>query len=79
MYKSLAIHARSTFWTNKETYEEVSVIDSNDLAKEIELQCNQLETQGYSVLCITPITSGSLTNGNGYIQTESVIITARKG
>lgn len=79
MYKSLAIHARSTFWTNKETYEEVSVIDSNDLAKEIELQCNLLETEGYSVLCITPITSGSLTNGNGYIQTESVIITARKG
>jgi hypothetical protein len=71
MYKSLAIHARSTFWTNKETYEEVRVIDSNDLAKEIELQCNQLETQGYSVLCITPITSAASPTGTGIFKRKA--------
>ncbi|MHC1703220.1 MAG: hypothetical protein AB9846_04870 [Tenuifilaceae bacterium] len=78
MYKSIAVHSRSTYWTNKETNEEFSVVDANDLAKEIELQCNNLETEGFKVESITPITSGSITNGNGYLQTESVIITARK-
>jgi len=78
MHKSIAIHSRSTYWTNKETNEEFSVVDANDLAKEIELQCNILEKEGYLIVSITPITSGSITNGNGYLQTESVIITAKK-
>jgi len=78
MYKSIAVHSRSTYWTNKETNEEYSVVDSNDLAKEIELQCNNLEKDGFKVETITPITSGSITNGSGYLQTESVIITAKK-
>lgn len=78
MYKSIAVHSRSTYWTNKETNEEQSVVDSNDFAKEVEIQCNKLEKEGYQVVTITPITSGGFTNGNGYLQTESVIITARK-
>lgn len=78
MYKSIAVHTRSTYWTNKETNEEVSVVDANDLAKEIEIQCNILEQEGFEIHSITPITSGSFMNGNGYIQSESVIITAFK-
>lgn len=78
MIKSVAIHARSTYWTNKETNEEYSVVDANDLAKEIEIQCNNLIKEGYKIHSITPITSGSIMNGNGYIQTESIIITAVK-
>ena len=77
MYKSIVIHTRSTYWTHKETNEEYSVVDSDDLAKEIEIQCNKLDVDGYDVISINPITSGSLTNGNGYLHTESVVITAR--
>lgn len=78
MYKSIAIHTRSTYWTHKETNEEYSVVDSDDLAKEIEIQCNNLANEGYEVISINPITSGSFSNGNGYVHTESVIITAQK-
>jgi hypothetical protein len=78
MYKSIVIHTRSTYWTHRETNEEYSVVDSDDLSKEIEIQCNKLGKEGYSVVSINPITSGSLSNGNGYIHTESIIITARK-
>ncbi len=78
MYKSIVIHTRSTYWTRNETNEEYSVVDSDDLAKEIEIQCNQLEDDGFEVISINPITSGSLTSGNGYLHTESIIITARK-
>ena len=78
MYKSIAIHTMSTYWTHKETNEEYSVVDSDDLAKEIEIQCNNLANEGYEVISINPITSGSFSNGNGYVHTESVIITAQK-
>ncbi len=78
MYKSIAIHTRSTYWTHKETNEEYSVVDSDDLAKEIEIQCNILENEGFEIVSINPITSGSFANGNGYVHTESVIITGRK-
>lgn len=78
MYKSIVIHTRSTYWTHKETNEEYSVVDSDDLAKEIEIQCNKLDIEGYKIISINPITSGSLYNGNGYLNTESVIITAKK-
>jgi hypothetical protein len=78
MYKTISIHTRSTYWTHKETNEEYSVVDSDDLAKDIEIQCNNLEKEGYDVISINPITSGSLSNGNGYVNTESVIITGKK-
>jgi hypothetical protein len=78
MYKCICIHTRSTYWTHKETNEETCVVDSDDLAKEIEIQCNALTMEGYRVVAVNPITSGSITNGNGYIHTESVIITACK-
>jgi hypothetical protein len=78
MFKSIVIHTRSTYWTHKETNEEYSVVDSDDLSKEIEIQCNKLENDGYSIVAINPITSGSFTNGNGYLHTESLIITAKK-
>ncbi len=78
MYKSIVIHTRSTYWTHKETNEEYSVVDSDDLSKEIEIQCNKLHSEGYSVLSINPISSGSFANGNGYVHTESIIITAKK-
>ncbi len=78
MYRTLTIHTRSSFWTHNETNEVYSVVDADDLAKEIEIQCNKLAEQGFSVTAINPITSGSITNGNGYLHTESVIITAYK-
>jgi hypothetical protein len=78
MYKTVTIHTRSTFWTNSETNEVSSVVDSDELSKEIEIQCNKLYKDGYSVMSINPIISGSITHGTGYVHTESVIITAKK-
>lgn len=79
MYKTIAVHARSTYWTSFPiSGEEYSVVDANDLAKEVENVCNTFAKEGYEVISITPITSGSVTNGNGYIQAESVLITGKK-
>jgi hypothetical protein len=77
MYKTIAIHTRSTYWTHVETNDEYSVVDADDLAKEIEIQCNKFAEEGFEVISINPITSGSFANGNGYVHTESVMITAR--
>ena len=77
MYKSIAIHTRSTYWTDKESTEELT-IDADDLAQEITSQSNKLYEEGYEVISVTPITSGNMSHGSGYFQTESVIITARK-
>ena len=77
MYKSVAIHTRSTYWTNKESSEEF-LVDSDDLAHKIEEASNELFSEGYEVVEITPVTSGTIMNSNGYYQTESVIITAKK-
>ena len=76
-YKTVTIHTRSTYWTNKETNDEM-VVDADDLAKEINLQCNDLYKTGYEVISIIPIASGNTTNGTGYYHTESVIIAAKK-
>lgn len=76
-YKTVVIHSRSTYWTNPELSEEMAV-DSDDLAKELQHQCNMLESDGWSVFKILPITSGNTVNGSGYYHTESLIITARK-
>ncbi len=77
IYKTIAIHTRSTYWTNKETNDEM-VVDADDLAKEINLQSNELFEEGYEVISVIPIVSGNTTNGTGYYHTESVIITAKK-
>lgn len=77
MYKSVSIHTRSTYWTNKESNEEL-IVDSDDLAKEIQKIANQLNAEGYTIIAVTPINSGSISNGNGYYQTESIILTAKK-
>ncbi|HEX3008815.1 MAG TPA: hypothetical protein VHO90_14500 [Bacteroidales bacterium] len=77
MFKSISIHSRSTYWTNKESSEEM-LVDSDDLSREIEKVSNNLYKEGYDIVAITPITSGTFSNGNGYFQTESVIITAKK-
>jgi len=77
MYKSVVIHSRSTYWTNPELSEEMEV-DSDDLAKDLENQCNDLIKQGFTIFSILPISSGNVVNGNGYYHTESIIITARK-
>ncbi len=77
MFKSISIHTRSTYWTNKESAEEL-LVDSDDLAHEIEKVSNKLHTDGYEIIAITPISSGTISNGNGYYQTESIIITAKK-
>ena len=77
MYKVISVHTRSTYWTNKESTEEL-IVDSDDLAQEIEKVTNQLYKDGYEVISIIPVNSGSLSNGNGYYQTESIIITTRK-
>lgn len=77
MFKSISIHTRSTYWTNKESAEEL-LVDSDDLAHEIEKVSNQLYQDGYEIIAITPISSGTISNSNGYFQTESIIITAKK-
>lgn len=77
MYKSVSIHTRSTYWTNKESAEEY-LVDSDDLSHEIDNVCNDFDAKGYEVISITPINSGTISNGNGYYQTESVIITGKK-
>jgi hypothetical protein len=77
MYKSVNIHTRSTYWTNKESAEEL-IVDSDDLAQEIEKISNELLDKGYEIISIVPINSGTVSNGNGYYQTESIIITAKK-
>lgn len=76
MYKCISIHTRSTYWTNKESAEEL-LVDSDDLSHEIETVSNNLYNDGYEILSITPISSGTISNGNGYYQTESVLITAK--
>ena len=77
MFKSVSIHTRSTYWTNKESSEEL-LVDSDDLSQEIEKICNNIYAEGYDIIAITPINSGTISNGNGYYQTESVVITAKK-
>lgn len=78
MYKTVTVHTRSTYWTNKEANIEELIVDSDDLAHEIEKIANELHQQKYELLSITPINSGTVSNGNGYYQTESVILTAKK-
>jgi hypothetical protein len=77
MIKTITIHSRSSYWTSREHRDEVEV-DSDDLAKEIEMKCNELERDGYAVTEITPVNSGNIVNGTGAYYTESVIIIAKK-
>ncbi|MFP4059775.1 MAG: hypothetical protein ACLFUC_04775 [Bacteroidales bacterium] len=76
-YKTVAVHARSTYWTNHESSDEMTV-DADDLAKEMMVVMNNLDKEGYEIMSITPISSGNISGGTGYYQSESVIITARK-
>ncbi len=76
MIKAIVIHSRSTYWTNPEFSEEMSV-DSDDLAKELQNKCNELIQQGFDILSILPISSGNVVNGSGYYHTESIIIVAK--
>lgn len=78
MYKAVSIHTRSTYWSNRESTNEELIVDSNDLAQEIEKVTNNLFKEGYEIFSIIPINSGNLSSGNGYYQTESIIITAKK-
>ncbi|MBN1184191.1 MAG: hypothetical protein JXB49_18015 [Bacteroidales bacterium] len=75
-YKSIAVHARATYWTTKELNDE-AIVDSDDLAKEVSMQCNILDNEGYDIVSVTPINSGSISGGNGFYQTESVLILAK--
>ncbi len=77
MYKTVLLQSRSTYWTNRESQEEL-IVDSVDLAQEIERVCNELAKDGFEVIQLTPVTSGSISNGNGYFQTASMIILAKK-
>lgn len=78
MYKVIPVHTRSTYWTNREANIEELIVDSDDLAHEIEKIANELHNEKYEIVSITPINSGTVSNGNGYYQTESIIITAKK-
>jgi hypothetical protein len=77
MYKTVVIHSRSTYWTNSGLSEEMEV-DSDDLATELENQCNNLAKEGWEIFSIMPISSGNVVSGTGYYHTESIIITVRK-
>jgi hypothetical protein len=77
MFKTITIHSRSSLWTSTGHRDEFEV-DSDDLAREIDIQCNNLEKEGYKVTKITPVNSGNQVYGTGSFTTESVIITAEK-
>ena len=77
MIKTITVHSRSSYWTSREHRDEVEV-DSDDLAKEIEEKCNELERDGYLILRVIPVNSGNLVSGTGVYYTESVIISAQK-
>ena len=77
MYKTISIHSRSTYWTTHESNEELTV-DSDDLSQEIEKVANQLFADGYEIISVLPVNSGSISHGSGYYQTESVILVAKK-
>jgi hypothetical protein len=77
MFKTITIRSRSSYWTNRDSQEELEV-DTDDLAKEVETQCNQLEEEGWEIVFMVPITSGNFVDGNGYYYTESMLITAKK-
>jgi hypothetical protein len=77
MYKTVLLQSRSTYWTNRESQEEL-IVDSVDLTQEIERVCNELADDGFEVVQLTPVTSCSMSNGNGYFQTASMIILAKK-
>ena len=77
MYKTVLLQSRSTYWTNRESQEEL-IVDSVDLAQEIERVCNELSKDGFEVIQLTPVSSGSMSNGNGYFQTASMIVLAKK-
>jgi hypothetical protein len=77
MIKTITVHSRSSYWTSREHRDEVEV-DADDLAKEIEIRCNQLEKEGYNITKITPINSGNIVNNSGAYYTESVLIVAEK-
>ena len=78
MYKTITIHTRSTYWTNREANIEELIVDTDDLAHEIDKVANELLNDSFEIIAITPINSGTVANGNGYYQTESIIITAKK-
>ena len=77
MYKTIVINTRSTYWTNPEFGEEL-MVDSEDLGKELQHKCTEIENEGFTIISILPIVSGNVSNGNGYYQTHSVIISAHK-
>ncbi len=77
MYKTISIHSRSTYWATHESNEEL-IVDSNDLSQEIEKVCNQMDSEGFDIISVLPINSGSVAHGSGYYQTESVIIIGKK-
>jgi len=77
MIKTITIHSRSSYWTSREHSDEVEV-DSDDLAKELENKCNELEADGYKVLNVIPVNSGNMVGGTGSYYTESIMITAQK-
>lgn len=77
VYKTITIHSRSSYWSDKESHDEM-VVDSDDLSKELEQQCNQMDEDGYDVISILPVTSGNTSGGTGYFYTESIIVTGRK-
>lgn len=77
MYKTITIHTRSVYWSDKETHDEMYV-DSDDLSKELEQQCNKLDVEGYEIISILPVNSGNTSGGTGYFYTESIIVTGKK-
>ena len=77
MLKTITIHSRSSYWTSREHSDEVEV-DADDLAKELENKCNELEKEGYKVIQITPVNSGNMVGGTGSYYTESIMVIAQK-
>lgn len=77
MYKTLVLHTRSTYWTAKESGEEL-LVDADDLSEDMENKMNEMSKKNYELVSITPVNSGNFSNGNGYLHTESIILTFKK-
>ncbi len=74
MYKTIVINTRSSYWTNKESGEEL-IVDAEELSKEMETQINKMSQKGFVLVSSIPVNSGNISNGNGYFHTSSVVLT----
>ena len=70
--------ATTSSWFGAENLNIMTIVDGEELSKEIEIQGNILIKDGYQILSILPITSEKRVSNHSVAFTSSVIITALK-